>query len=37
MKKKVIRIKITPEYINELSSKSEEYLIWDLDYPGREK
>ena len=34
MNKKVDRVRLTPGFINELNSKSEEYLVWDLDCPG---
>ena len=37
MNKKVDRVRLTPGFINELNSKSKEYLFWDLDCPGREK
>ena len=37
MNKKVDRVRLAPGFINELNSKSEEYLVRDLDCSGREK
>ena len=34
MNKKIDRVRLTPWFINELNSKSEEYLVCDLDCPG---